>query len=106
MTQVRHFVDPKPVWTKLKNAAIRFFFDQRQRKCVAIKRDRLLVSVGWTLYCDIGAAGKLRPVKFRHHYVDLSLPLVSVKGAREIFARRFSPFPRPRRRPRNRRGRL
>jgi hypothetical protein len=30
MTQVRRAVDPKPVGTELKNAAVLFFLDQRQ----------------------------------------------------------------------------
>ena len=28
LAQVGDFVDPKPVWPKLKNAAVRLFFDQ------------------------------------------------------------------------------
>ena len=29
MTQIRHFVDPEPVWTELENATVRLFFNQR-----------------------------------------------------------------------------
>src|ERR1700731_4642884 len=105
MTEVRHFVDPEPVRTKLKDTTVRFLFDQRERKRVAIKRDRFLISVRRTFDRDIGATGKLRSVEFGHHIVDLSLPLPAVKDALAVFARRSSPFPMQSRRPQNRRGR-
>ena len=37
MTQVRDLIDPETVRAELKNAAVLFFFDQRQSKRVAIK---------------------------------------------------------------------
>ena len=67
MTEVRHFIDPEPVRTKLKDTAVRFFFDQRERERVAIKRDRLLIRVRGTFDCDIRAARKLRSLEFGHH---------------------------------------
>ena len=105
MTQIRHFVDPEPVRTELKNAAIGFFFDQWKRECVAIKGDCLIVCVRGTFDCNIGATGKLRSVEFGHHIVDLSSPLAAVKDARAISARRSLPFPAPPRRLQNRRDR-
>src|SRR6267142_5111901 len=105
MTQVRHFVDPETVRTKLENAAARFLFDQREPKRVPVKRDRLLIGVRGTFDRDIGAAGKLRSVEFGHHIVDLRLRSHAVKDARVIFARRSWLFPTRLRRPRNRRDR-
>jgi len=104
MAQIRHFVDPEAVRTELKNAAVRFFLDQRQRERIAIKRDRLVISMGRTLDCDIRTAGKLWTVEFCNHDVDLSLPLAAVKDAPAVCARPFLPFPRQSRRPQNRRG--
>src|SRR5436853_1753187 len=101
MTQVRHFVYPETVRTKLKDASIRFFFDQRERKRVAVKRDRLFKGMRRTLDRNIGAAGKLRSVEFGHHIIDLISSPVPVKDARESFARPSSPFPMRPRHPQN-----
>src|SRR5260370_27383219 len=95
MTEVRHFVDPEPVRTKLKDTTVRFLFNQRERKRVAIKRDRLLVSVRRTFDRDIGATGKLRSFQFGHQILDLSLPFPASKSARAVLQRRSSPFPIP-----------
>src|SRR5213075_3319536 len=93
MTEIRDFIDPQTVRTKLKNATVRFLFDQRQRERVAIKRDRLLVSVRRAFQRNVGAAGESRSVEFRHHDVDLRPPLLLVKDAREVFAQPFLLFP-------------
>src|SRR3954453_8367370 len=67
MTQVRDLINPKPVRTELENAAFLFLLDQRQSERVAIKPDRLLVSVGRTFNRDVRAAGKLRAVDVGNH---------------------------------------
>src|SRR5437868_14660633 len=91
MTQVRHFVDPEPVRTKLKNAPVAFFFQQRQSKRVPIKCNSLVVSMGRTFDRDVRATGELRAVKFGNHNVDLKLQSSTVKGWPEVFARHSSP---------------
>src|ERR1043166_6977063 len=65
MTEVWHFINPQTIWPELKNASVRFFLDSRQRQRVAIKRDRLFVSVSRTFDRNIGAARKSRSVKLR-----------------------------------------
>src|SRR2546429_676206 len=87
MTQVRHLVDPKPVRTKLKDAAVGFLLDQRQRQRVTIKRDGLIISVSRAFDRDVGTAGKLWSIEFRHHDVDLGSPSARVKDAQRSFAR-------------------
>lgn len=67
MAQVWHFVDPEPVWTELKNAALGGFLDQRQSERVAIERDRLIISVIRTLNGDIRTARELWTLKFGNH---------------------------------------
>ena len=105
MTQIRHLVDPEPVWTELKNAAVGFLFNQRQRERVPIKRDRFLIGVTRTFDRDIGAAGKLGTVEFGNHDVDLSPRFAAVKDAREVFVQPSLLFPVPPHCPQNRRGR-
>ena len=56
MAKVRHPVDPKPHRPKLENTPFRFFLDQRQTERIAVKRDRLLITVAWTFNRDIRAA--------------------------------------------------
>src|SRR6266568_8069616 len=56
MTQVWHAIDPKPVRTELKNAAVFFLFDQRQYERVPIKSHGLLIGVTWALDGDVCAA--------------------------------------------------
>src|SRR6266478_6785203 len=67
MTQIRHLIDPEPAWTELENATVRLFFNQRKSKRIAIKRDRLLISMAWALDGDVCSTRKLRPVKFGDH---------------------------------------
>src|SRR5437868_2165249 len=102
MTQVRHFVYPKPVRSELKNATVRFFLNQREGKGIAIKCDRLLIGVGGTFDRDIGAARKLRSIKFGNHVVDLNWGCASVNDGRLTFERPFSLITTPPRHSRNR----
>src|SRR5580704_2935184 len=98
MTQLRDFVDPKPIGAKLENAAVSFLLDQRQTDRVAIEGNGLLICVRRTFDRDVGATGKSRTVEFRNHDVDLSPRFVAVKDARVIFAPPSWLFPtRPRR---------
>src|SRR5260370_17483834 len=91
MTQVRDLVDPKSVRAKLKNATVRFFFDQRQRERVTIKGDRLFVGVTGTFDSDVNAARKLPAVEFSTH-LKKSRP-GAVTRAQEFLARHSSLFP-------------
>src|SRR5205809_7688092 len=49
MTQVWHAIDPQPVRTELKNAAVFFLFDQRQSEHVPIKCHSLPEGLSRTL---------------------------------------------------------
>src|SRR5439155_9385141 len=72
MTQIRHAVDPKPVRTELKNAAVLFFLDQRQPERVPIEGDSLLIGMAWTFDCNVRSTGKLRPIEFSNHRSSLA----------------------------------
>src|ERR1043166_3013813 len=67
VAQIRDSIEPKPVRAELENAAFVFLFNQREPKRVAIKPDRLLVSMSRTLNRDVRAAGKLRAVDVGNH---------------------------------------
>ena len=67
MTDVRHLIDPEPVRAELKDAAVRFLFDDGQPERVAVERDRRIVGVIRTFNRDVCAAGELRPMKIRNH---------------------------------------
>ena len=69
LTQVWHPIDPEPIRTELKNATVRFLFDQGQCQGVAIERDGLFVGMGRAFDRDIRAAGKLRTINVRYHYL-------------------------------------
>jgi hypothetical protein len=73
MTEIRYLIDPEPIGPELKNTTIGFFFDQRQRERVAIKSDRLLVSMRGALDRDVRAAGKLWAVDVGNHDKILDL---------------------------------
>jgi hypothetical protein len=55
MAQIWDSIEPKSIRTKLENASISFFLDQRQPEGVAIKRQSLVVSVARTFDGDIRA---------------------------------------------------
>src|SRR2546423_3705140 len=67
MAQVRNAIEPKPVRAKLENAAFRLLLDHRQSESVAIKTERLLVSVARAFDRAVRAAGKLWSVNVRNH---------------------------------------
>ena len=67
MTQVRHPIDPEPDRPELEDATFRFLLNQGQAERVAVKGDRLLVSVMRALDRDIRAAGEIWVVDVGDH---------------------------------------
>src|SRR4029453_7309804 len=74
VTQVWHQIHPKPVRSELKDATIRFLFDQGQCQGIAIERHGLFIRMGRTFNRDIGPAGELRPMNVRYHDAEMVNP--------------------------------
>ena len=70
MTEIRNFVDPQPVRTKLEDATIRLFLDQWQGEGIALKSDRLVIAVSRTLDGDVCAARELWTVNVSNHCAE------------------------------------
>src|SRR6476620_764098 len=85
VTQVGNAIDPKSDRSKLENAAVCFFFDQRQAERVAIKSDRLLVGVMRTLDRNIRTARKIWIVDVSDHGRE------SIPGLRQPNVRQTKP---------------
>jgi acetyltransferase (GNAT) family protein len=70
VAQIRHPIDPEPIRTKLENTTLRFFFEQRQSKSVAVENKHLLVAMARAFDRDIRATGELRTVDVSNHLLS------------------------------------